>query len=81
MALRHLVWAPAHGAYFLTLLYVCGVLLKGCVWGLAYRIDHPGDTRWRYRPVMSLFSSVVLAWLLPYSLLTVKRGVWSRSAT
>ncbi|MGW0860648.1 glycosyltransferase family 2 protein, partial [Streptomyces sp. NPDC002690] len=81
MAVRHLVWAPLHGAYLLTLLYVCGVLLKGCVWGLAYRIDHPGDTRWRYRPLMSLFSSVVLAWLLPYSLLTVRRGIWSRSAT
>ncbi|MFF7362777.1 glycosyltransferase [Streptomyces sp. NPDC008125] len=81
MALLHLVRAPLQGAYVLTLLYVCGVLLKGCVWGLAYRVDHPGDTRWRYRPLMSLFSSVVLAWLLPYSLLTVRRGIWSRSAT
>ncbi|MFH8759016.1 glycosyltransferase [Streptomyces atroolivaceus] len=80
MAFRHLVWAPAHGALFLTVLYFCGVILKGCVWGLAYRIDHPGDTRWRYRPFMSLFSSVLLAWLLPYSLLTVRRGVWSRGA-
>ncbi|MFF5900509.1 glycosyltransferase [Streptomyces argenteolus] len=80
MAFRHLVWAPAHGALFLTLLYFCGVVLKGCVWGLAYKIDHPGDTRWRYRPLMSLFSSVLLAWLLPYSLLTVRRGVWSRGA-
>ncbi|MEV7699228.1 MULTISPECIES: glycosyltransferase family 2 protein [Streptomyces] len=80
MAFSHLVWAPAHGALFLTLLYLCGVVLKGCVWGLAYRIDHPGDSRWRYRPLMSLFSSVLLAWLLPYSLLTVRRGVWSRGA-
>lgn len=81
MAFRHLVWAPLHGAFFLTLLYFCGVVLKGCVWGLAYKIDHPGDTRWRYRPLMSLFSSVLLAWLLPYSLLTVRRGVWSRGAS
>ncbi|WP_329234431.1 glycosyltransferase [Streptomyces sp. NBC_00111] len=81
MAFLHLVWAPLHGALFLTLLYFCGVVLKGCVWGLAYRIDHPGDTRWRYRPLMSLFSSVLLAWLLPYSLLTVRRGVWSRGAS
>ncbi|MGW0779281.1 glycosyltransferase family 2 protein [Streptomyces sp. NPDC002913] len=80
MAFRHLVWAPLHGALFLTFLYFCGVLLKGCVWGLAYKIDHPGDTRWRYRPLMSVFSSVLLAWLLPYSLLTVRRGVWSRGA-
>ncbi|WP_374204066.1 glycosyltransferase [Streptomyces sp. HPF1205] len=78
MAVRHLLWAPLRGLGFLTLLYLCGVLLKGCVWGLAYKADHPGDTDWRYRPLMSLLSSTVLAWLLPYSLLTVRRGVWSR---
>ncbi|TKA12041.1 glycosyltransferase family 2 protein [Actinacidiphila oryziradicis] len=81
MAFRHLVWAPAHGAGFLTLLYLCGVILKGCVWGLAFKVDNPGDTHWRYRPLMSLLSSVLLAWLLPYSLATIRRGVWSRSLT
>ncbi|MFF7335315.1 glycosyltransferase [Streptomyces sp. NPDC008150] len=78
MAVRHLLWAPLSGLGTLTLLYLAGVVLKGCVWGLAYRADHPGDVRWRYRPLMSLLSSTVLAWLLPYSLLTVRRGVWSR---
>lgn len=81
MAFRHLVWAPVHGMAFLTLLYLCGVILKGLVWGLAFKFDNPGDTRWRYRPVMSLLSSLLLAWLLPYSILTIRRGVWSRSAT
>ncbi|WP_104820950.1 glycosyltransferase [Kitasatospora sp. MMS16-BH015] len=81
MAFRHLVWAPIHGMAFLTLLYLCGVILKGLIWGLAFKIDNPGDTRWRYRPVMSLLSSVLLAWLLPYSMATIRRGVWSRSAT
>ncbi|MBP0458804.1 glycosyltransferase family 2 protein [Streptomyces bomunensis] len=78
MAFRHLVWGPAHGTFLLAFLYLCGVILKGCVWGLAYRADHPGDTHWRYRPVMSVLSSVLLAWLLPYSLLTLRRGVWTR---
>ena len=81
MAFRHIIWAPANGAAFLTLLYLCGVVLKGCVWGLAFKIDNPGDTRWRYRPLMSLLSSLLLAWLLPYSFATIRRGVWSRSAT
>ena len=81
MAFRHIIWAPAHGDSFLTLLYLCGVVLKGCVWGLAFKIDNPGDTRWRYRPLMSLLSSLLLAWLLPYSFATIRRGVWSRSAT
>jgi cellulose synthase/poly-beta-1,6-N-acetylglucosamine synthase-like glycosyltransferase len=79
MAVRHLVWAPAHGLWVLTALYIGGVLVKGTAWGLAYAIDHPGSTRWRYRPLMSLISSVLLSWLLPYSVLTIRRGIWSRS--
>ncbi|WP_367319898.1 glycosyltransferase [Streptomyces sp. HUAS ZL42] len=78
MAVRHLLWAPFHGLWFLTGLYLAGITLKGVVWGLACKIDEPGSTRWRYRPLMSLLSSLVLSWLLPYSLLTIRRGVWSR---
>ena len=78
MAVRHLVLAPVRGEWWLVLLYVSGVLLKGAVWGLAVKLDEPGSTRWRYRPLMSLFASVVLAWLLPYALATIRRGIWSR---
>ncbi len=81
MAVRHLLWAPAAGLWTLTALYLAGVLLKGVVWGVAFRIDHPGTPRWRYRPLMSLLSATLLAWLLPWSLLTIRRNVWSRSAT
>lgn len=80
MVFWHLVWAPLQGAAWLTLLYLCGVLLKGSIWGLAYRIDNPGDPRWRYRPLMSLMSCCVLAWLLPYAALTLRRGIWTRTA-
>ncbi|GGL69553.1 glycosyl transferase [Streptomyces fumigatiscleroticus] len=79
MVFWHLVWAPLHWAAGLTLLYLCGVLLKGALWGLAYRLDHPGDARWRCRPLMSLLSCCVLSWLLPYAALTLRRGIWTRS--
>ena len=72
---------PLQGTYFLTLLYLAGVLVKGTFWGLAFRLDNPGSTGWRYRPLMSLLSSVLLSWLLFYSAATIRRGVWSRSAT
>ncbi|MFH9292263.1 glycosyltransferase [Streptomyces sp. NPDC017520] len=81
MAFVHLVLAPAQGAFALTALYLLGVLLKGCAWALAYKIDHPDDTRWRYRPLMSVFSALVLAWLLPWALFTVRRGVWARGTS
>jgi cellulose synthase/poly-beta-1,6-N-acetylglucosamine synthase-like glycosyltransferase len=75
----HLVWAPLHWAAMLTVLYLAGVLLKGSLWGLAYRLDNPGDRRWRYRPLMSLLSCCVLAWLLPYAAVTLRRGIWTRN--
>ncbi|MFC8223279.1 glycosyltransferase [Streptomyces sp. NPDC057362] len=81
LVVRHLLWAPLHLAGLVTVLYLCGVVLKGCVWGLAYRFDHPGDRAWRCRPLMSLLSCCVLAWLLPYALLTLRRDVWARSGS
>jgi len=78
MAVRHLVWAPMHGMWMLSALYIGGVTVKGLAWGVAYAVDHRGSTRWRYRPLMSLISSVVLSWVLLYSLLTIRRGIWAR---
>jgi cellulose synthase/poly-beta-1,6-N-acetylglucosamine synthase-like glycosyltransferase len=79
MVIRHLIWAPANGWWLLTILYLCGVLVKGTAWGLAYKFDHRDSTRWRYRPVMSLVSAVALSWLLPYSIATIRRGKWTRA--
>jgi hypothetical protein len=31
-----------------------------------------------YRPLMSLLSALVLSWLLPYSILSLRKSVWSR---
>lgn len=81
LAFRHLIWAPLHGMWLLTSLYVAGVALKGSIWALAYRYDHPGDSSWKYRVLMSLLSSTVLAWTLPYAAATVRRGIWSRGAS
>jgi cellulose synthase/poly-beta-1,6-N-acetylglucosamine synthase-like glycosyltransferase len=78
LAFRHLVWLPAHGHFFLTALYLGGVLLKGSIWAFAYRLQNRGDRRWVYRPLMSLLSATVLSWLLTYSILTLKKNVWSR---
>lgn len=81
MAVRHWVWAPLNGYFFLTLLYLCGILMKGAAWAVAYKIDNPGDARWRYRILMNFISTFLLAWLLPYAALTVRRNRWNRSAT
>jgi len=78
LAFRHIVWLPLHGQFLLTALYLGGVLLKGAIWGLAYRFQNRGDGRWIYRPLMSLLSATVLSGMLVYSALTLRRSVWSR---
>jgi cellulose synthase/poly-beta-1,6-N-acetylglucosamine synthase-like glycosyltransferase len=80
MAVRHLVWAPAHGLYFLTLLYLCGVLTKGFAWALSFKLSNPGNPHWRYRLLMAALGSLLLSWLLPYSLATIRKGTWARGA-
>ncbi len=81
MALRHLVWAPAHGLFLLTALYLCGVLTKGFAWAIAFKVSNPGNSLWRYRPLMALLGSLMLSWLLPYSLLTIRKCAWARGAS
>jgi len=78
LAFRHLVWLPLHGEAFLTFLYLCGVFLKGTIWAIAYKIQNPRSGGWIYRPIMSLTSTLLLSWLLLYSLATLRKGVWSR---
>jgi cellulose synthase/poly-beta-1,6-N-acetylglucosamine synthase-like glycosyltransferase len=78
LAFRHLVILPLSGAIFLTFLYLSGVFLKGTVWAIAYKIQNPRSSGWKYRPLMSLTSTLALSWLLAYSALTLRRGVWSR---
>jgi cellulose synthase/poly-beta-1,6-N-acetylglucosamine synthase-like glycosyltransferase len=78
MAVRHLIWLPLQGAYLLSVLYLAGILFKGCVWALAYRAENPQCPRWIYRPLMSLLTVIGFSMLLPYSLLTLRRGVWAR---
>ena len=43
MVFLHLVWLPLNGRYFLTSLYLAGVAVKGLAWGIAYRVQNPGD--------------------------------------
>lgn len=79
MAVRHLIVMPLLGMWFLVLLYLVGIFFKGAVWGMAFRAQNPGSDRWVYRPVMSMVSALLLSWLLIYSVLTLRRGTWSRS--
>lgn len=76
---RHLVYIPLHGNWFSIPLYLSGIILVGFTFGLAYKLENRDCHRWVYRPLMSLFSTLVLSWLIFYSTVTIRKMVWSRS--
>jgi cellulose synthase/poly-beta-1,6-N-acetylglucosamine synthase-like glycosyltransferase len=78
MAFRHLIWLPAHGRFTLVAVYFVGLFLKGSFWAIAYKVENPHCTRWIYRPLMTLASAVCFSAILPYSIVTLRKGVWAR---
>ncbi len=75
---RHLVYLPAGGNILSAVLYITGIVFVGLMFGLVYKIDNRNCHIWVYRPFMSLLSTLVLSWLIFYSVLTIKKMVWYR---
>ena len=67
---------PLVGDYFSGALYVSSVLFSGMIYGIDYRLRHPGDGKWLYRPLMTLLSTFVFSWLIIYSALTIRKMAW-----
>ncbi len=78
IAFRHLIYLPIHGDIISAFLYLGGIILVGFMFGLAYRLENKDCHLWIYRPIMSLLSTIVLSWLIYYSVFTIKKMVWHR---
>lgn len=78
IAFRHLVLLPMNGDMFSAFLYLSGIIFVGFMFGVAYRLENRGCHKWVYRPLMSLMSTLLLSWLLFYSLFTIRKKIWSR---
>lgn len=75
---RHLIYFPMSGNISIAILYLLGIVLIGFMFGLAYKLENRNCHKWIYRPLMSLFSTLVLSWLIFYSVITVKKMTWTR---
>lgn len=78
IAIRHLVYLPLQGDSLSGVYYLSGILFIGALYGLAFKVDHPDSRVWMYRPLMSVLSTLILSWLIFYSLFTIRKPVWHR---
>jgi hyaluronan synthase len=59
-----------------SMLYFVGVLYTGMLYAIDVRLRNPGYRFWLYRPLMSLFSTFILSWLLIYAAITIRKTGW-----
>jgi len=78
IALRHLIYLPLTGNVLSGVYYIGGIVFIGSLYGFMYKFENPKSHLWVYRPLMSLLSTMVLSWLIFYSMLTIKKMVWYR---
>ncbi len=78
IAFRHIIYLPVSGNLWAPVLYILGIIFIGFMFGLAYRLENKQDHIWVYRPIMSLLSTLVLSWIIFYSILTIRKMVWHR---
>lgn len=78
IAIRHLVYLPLQGNQWSFVFYILGIFMIGSLYGIMTRITNPKSETWMYRPIMSLLSTLLLSWLIFYSILTIKKNVWYR---
>lgn len=79
VALRHIVYLPINGNLASGAFYLGGIFFIGAMYGLMYKRERPKSKLWIYRPFMSLISTLILSWLIFYSMLTIRKMVWHRS--
>ncbi len=78
IALRHLIYLPVTGSELSGLFYLSGIAFVGFLYGIMFKLENPRSQIWRYRPFMSLISTLLLSWLIFYSTLTIKKSIWHR---
>lgn len=78
IAFRHMIYFPSQGSVFAALLYLGGIIYVGFMFGLAFKLENRESHKWMYRPLMSLMSTLLFSWLIFYSIVTIKKMIWSR---
>jgi cellulose synthase/poly-beta-1,6-N-acetylglucosamine synthase-like glycosyltransferase len=76
VAFRALFLLPYEGDVWSAPLYLAGIIYISMLYGLDYKLHNPKSHYWIYRPILSVMSTVMISWLMFYSILTINKNAW-----
>lgn len=62
--------------YWFTAFFVLSQLLIGLVEGTDSKLRNPKSITWKYKPIMNLFTTFVVSWMLIPAIITLKKNEW-----
>jgi hyaluronan synthase len=62
--------------YWIPIVFVLGSLIAGLAQGIDYKFRDHKTTTWKYKPLMNLFASFGLSWLVIPALLKLRKNEW-----
>lgn len=79
ISFRHLIYFPIKWDYLSALYYIAWIIYIWFLFWMAFKLENWKSSIWIYRPLMSILSTLVISWLIFYSIFTIKKMVWIRN--
>lgn len=79
ISFRHMIYFPIKWDLLSPVYYLVWIFYVWSLFGIAFKLENKDSKIWVYRPLMSLMSTLVISWLIFYSLFTIKKMVWVRN--
>jgi cellulose synthase/poly-beta-1,6-N-acetylglucosamine synthase-like glycosyltransferase len=76
VAFRAIFLLPYEGDIWSAPLYLAGIIYISMLFGLDYKLHNRNSHYWVYRPLLSIMSTLVVSWLIFYSILTINKSAW-----
>ena len=76
VVIQSLLILPLLGDYTTALYYLSGIFFVSMIYGIDFRLRHPGNSYWFYRPLLQLITIFILTWLIFYAAITIKKMNW-----
>ncbi len=71
------IYVPiVYSHFWIPIVFTIGSLIAGLAQGIDYKLRDPTTKTWKFKPLMNLFASFGLSWLVIPAILTLRKNQW-----